>query len=388
MSDIGIDLNCSQLKLIQCQLKSDNPCINFDLTETQVAQAKIKSKQELDRAIEILLSKIFSSAPNIAENVADTITLDTAEYVSDIFFRKIRRTYRYSLQNRHNIQARFEENVFYIWGKAINQLKVLLGLAIEVIEHLDKMFHDGKIVYSEIKWTVLNRLHGRACQVTGKIICLLKAGYADGAEARWRSLHELSVVSMFIFDQDNQIADLYIQHDITEEHKEIAFQLSCYPELIKKNDFCLYKLGVETKLNELTEKYGKHFSGDYGWAAPALGGQKPSFRQLEQHVDLSSARYAYRKASHNIHAGVRGTFDRLGLHSECEIILAGASAYGLEKPGICTAASLLQASVTLLQGVELVDAAIFMKVIAKQAEVTRKEFQRAHRRMLKTLAEE
>ena len=193
--DIGININHSQLKLIQYQLKSDNSCINFDLTETQVARAKIKSKYELDKAIETLLSKIFSSAPNIAENVANTITLDTAEYVSNIFFRKIRRTYRYSLQDRRNVQTRFEENVFSIWGKAINKLEVLLGLAIEVIEHLDKMFHDGKIVYSETKWTVLNRLHGRACQVTAEIICLLKAGYADGAEARWRSLHELSVVS-------------------------------------------------------------------------------------------------------------------------------------------------------------------------------------------------
>lgn len=383
--ELGVHLNQSQLKTLRCQLSATEPTITLELTDIQVACAKIKSRPELEKAIELLLSKIFDRAPKIAENVAHSMNLDVAEYVSELIFRRMRRTYRYALQDRRKIQACFEEDVFSIWGKSINQLEVLLGLAIESIEHLDKMFYDGNTVYSEIKWSVLSRLHGRACQITGEIICLLKAGYADGAEARWRSLHELSVVSMFISDNEDQIADLYIQHDTIEQYEDARKQISSYPELNEDSEFLAYMSEVEKKRVELIEKYGKNFGKNYGWATPALEGESPSFKEIEKHVNLSSTRYAYRQACHNIHAGVRGTFLRLGLHSESEIILAGASDYGLEKPGVCTAASLLQATVTLLHGVKIIDAAIFMKIIAKQAEVTRKEFQCAHRSILKKL---
>ncbi|WP_420209253.1 DUF5677 domain-containing protein [Candidatus Electronema sp. JC] len=386
LADLGVRLNRLQLKTLRCQLKETNPAITFDLTDLQVARAKIKSRSELEKAVELVLSEIFSEAFQKIDKIKDRlpdIMLNLAEHAGEFFFRQIRRTYRYGLNNRREHQAFFEKDILSIWGRAITQLEVLLILSIESIGYIDKMFHAEKTVYSETKWIVLNRLHGRACQITGEIICLLKSGYADGAEARWRSLHELSVVSAFIFDHDDYVADQYVQHHIIEEYKEILQQQSCYPELNEDIEFCGYKSEVERKRVELIEKYGKHFGEDYGWAFPVLGGKKPSFRQIEEYVNLSSVRYAYRKASHNIHAGVRGTFLRLGLHpqSQSEIILAGASDYGLEKPGSCAAASLLLSTVTLLHGVELIDAAVFMKIIAKQAEITRKEFRRAHRSM-------
>lgn len=243
----------------------------------------------------------------------------------------------------------------------------------------------GKIIYSEAKWPVLSRLHGRACQITGEIICLLRAGYADGAQARWRSLHEVSVVSVFIFDHDDQVAEQYMQHDIIEEYKEALQQLSLYSELNNDAEFCSYKSELEAERMKLIKKYGKYFGNDYGWASNVLGGQKPDFRQIEQHVDLSFFRPAYKEASHNIHAGVRGTFHRLGLPPQSETILAGTSGYGLATPGNLTAISLLEATIKLLEGVQLIDAAVAMKVMAKQVKVTRKEFQRAHRSILKEL---
>lgn len=75
----------------------------------------------------------------------------------------------------------------------------------------------------------------------------------------------------------------------------------------------------------------------------------------------------------------------MGLPPQSEIILTGTSDYGLATPGNLTAISLLEATVKLLEGVQLIDAAVAMKVMAKQVEVTRKEFHRAHRNILKKL---
>ena len=48
---------------------------------------------------------------------------------------------------------------------------------------------------------VLWRLHARSCQITMEILALLKSGFADGAHARWRTLHEIAVTALFIKQQ-------------------------------------------------------------------------------------------------------------------------------------------------------------------------------------------
>jgi hypothetical protein len=40
-------------------------------------------------------------------------------------------------------------------------------------------------------------------QIFNEILVLLKSGYADGANSRWRSLHELAVISFFLLDNNN-----------------------------------------------------------------------------------------------------------------------------------------------------------------------------------------
>lgn len=42
------------------------------------------------------------------------------------------------------------------------------------------------------------RHHARACHIANEILCLLKNGFADAAQARWRALHEVAATAMFI----------------------------------------------------------------------------------------------------------------------------------------------------------------------------------------------
>lgn len=45
------------------------------------------------------------------------------------------------------------------------------------------------------KHDALIQMHARALQISNEILVLLKSGYADGAYSRWRTLHELTVLS-------------------------------------------------------------------------------------------------------------------------------------------------------------------------------------------------
>jgi len=67
---------------------------------------------------------------------------------------------------------------------------------------------------------VLTRLHVRACQVSDEVITLLENGFADGAMARWRTLHELGVVATLIADGDERLAERYIHHDAVDVKRQ------------------------------------------------------------------------------------------------------------------------------------------------------------------------
>lgn len=390
--DLGVQLNRSQMKIIRNQLKETEPIITLEITDQQVARAKIKSQPELEHSIQLALTNISSEVLETVKKLDDSlpdIIEGTAESVSKIIFHSLRRTYRFGLKKHKEIQANFEVNLFGTWGKAISQLEVLLGLALEAAEHTEEIVIRGDCSHTDAKWIVLSRLHARACQITGEIVTLLKAGYADGAQARWRSLHEVTVVAAFILEQDDTVAEQYLLHDAIEEYKSVAQQLNLWPELKEDEEFLSYFNDLKIQKAELVRNHGRYFPEDHGWSASAFGGQRPTFREIEKRVNLSYLRPEYREASHNVHAGVRGAFSRLGLHPNTEnILLAGASDFGLAGPGHLAAVSLTQATISLLQGAEAFDSIVIMKVISKQLQVTGKEFWGTHRRMLKVYAQQ
>jgi len=67
--------------------------------------------------------------------------------------------------------------------------------------------------------SILIRLLTRGCQVTDEIICLLENGFADGAMARWRTLHEIA-----------DIAKRYVDHQAVESKRKLDKYLACYKD--------------------------------------------------------------------------------------------------------------------------------------------------------------
>jgi hypothetical protein len=190
------------------------------------------------------------------------------------------------------------------------------------------------------------KLHARACRTCAEVICLLRGGFADGANARWRSLHELGVTAMFLAQHQGEVARRYLDHPIIEQSKAAQqYQAHCHT--------LGYEPASEEELNQLrvaakqaVDRYGKSFETDYGWAAAVLRHSRPTFADIEASLDMQHWRPFYKLACQSVHGGSRALEISLSApFGFDEFLLADASDAGLCDPGHCAAISLMMASV-------------------------------------------
>lgn len=236
----------------------------------------------------------------------------------------------------HEFRERMEER----WGEGLGQLRMLLTCCREIGQKTAKRYQKSKSVKYKFRRWVLLRLHARACQVSDEIICLMENGFADGAMARWRTLHELSIVAALIADGDEDLAERYILHDAVEVKRQAddydASQVPLGFAPISKRE----RKGIEQDYQAVLDRFGPTFAHPYGWAANHLGQKKPTFKELQAAADRAGMSSYYKMASFNVHASARSLFFNLGSMGE-DVLIAGRSNAGLVEPGERTANSLL-----------------------------------------------
>lgn len=251
-------------------------------------------------------------------------------------------------EQRRDINA-FEKRVYERWQEPIDLLECLIRIALESGEAFSKRLSKNPD-YKNLspKAAALINIHGRALQMANEILTPLKSGYADGASARWRSLHELAVISFFLQAAPDEVSNRYLEHDIIKRCKD-AKDYKIYYRKLGYTPLGRRAFGTLSKLkNHLCKKYDDGFESDYGWIPKSIMKDR-NFRKLEEHVKLDSMHPFYNLSTHAVHGGARGLY-RLGLmeHRQNESLLTGPSNYGLADPFQNTAMSLAQVTVCLL----------------------------------------
>lgn len=281
-----------------------------------------------------------------------------------------------------NAQAReidgFRKRLYGRWGQAIEHLQMFLTISREFGEGLNASYRSHPDASRANLVEVLTRLHARACQVTEEIICLLCAGFADGAMARWRTLHEIAVVALFIKEHGELTAKRYVAHQVVESFRAAKDYQACCQRLG-------YEPMSESEIQQLKEafdsvlqQYGSNFEGPYGWAANVLSPEYANFRRIENASGIDHFRAYYRMASHNVHANPKGVFFKLGLLKEANVLLAGASNAGLAEPGQNTVISLLQVSTALGAIDPTLDSLVILRILMKLEDEVSQAFYNAH----------
>jgi hypothetical protein len=291
-----------------------------------------------------------ADADEIAQAI-DRFETQLPRIVQDVARRtakSVLKTLKSRWPNEHTLQEAdlsvFRERLEERWGKPLDQLRMLLTMSREWCQEASERESARKKIKQEQVPELLVRFLVRGCQVTDEIICLLENGFADGAMARWRTLHEITVVAAVIAEHGESIAERYVAHQAVESKRAMDKYLACYEQLGYKPLPLREQKKILQNYDKAVAHYGKPFQSDYGWAASHLKNDRPTFADLEVAAGRAEMRAHYQMGNDNVHAGIKSMFIRLGLLEDYSGLLSGRSNAGLAEPGQNAAHTLTQLS--------------------------------------------
>jgi hypothetical protein len=343
---VGLTLSKFQLARIRKRLEAGdgrNFKLHFPKVQTKESRKIIITKEDV-RALKKQYKSLLKGfgLGNLIDEISDS--------VSSQMLTSLKQDWPRQSKYERSILNGFEKRLRWRWGEPLELLAMLIKLALELGADVNEESRKGESSKTPYTVEVLTRLHARACQIASEVFVLLKSGFADGAMARWRTLHEIVVTAFFIQEHGEAVAERYLLHAPVDSYKAAQqYQRHCkrlgYTPLSSKE---LER--IKDSYNAAVTRFGPSFGGGYGWAAAVLKYARPTFADIEQHVSLDHFRPYYKMASENVHADPKGSLYRLGLGLPQEgLLLAGPSDAGLADPGQNTALSLAYATSSLLK---------------------------------------
>jgi hypothetical protein len=315
--------------------ESDGDTIVIDGVEENIEI----SEQDLNEFLEKCDYFINNEFPEIVDKALEASSDDLFVNLKD----------RWPAERDHQAEERagFKKRLKGRWGEALDLLGMLLTVGREIgLGFGEKHVADHGSIH-KVRDYVLLRLHARSCQIVEEIKSLLESGLADGAMARWRTLHEVSVVMTLIREYGSELAQRYLDHDLVEARRFLHNYLKTYEalgfEAIPQAEIDQ----VEASYARILALHGESFARDYGWAAKHLS-RSNSFADLAEAAGRAHISTHYRMASQNVHAGIKGITNKLGSLKGSGVLVAGLSDAGLEEPGQCTAHSFTLVNLCLI----------------------------------------
>jgi hypothetical protein len=328
-------------------------------------------KRNLDETtLKKILVGIPESVPKIVANIAEIILKNLKHNADEL------------LKYRRNQYSGFEKRNHKKWKAAVDLLEMFLVIASEMGAEFNNKYHDESLSKKDYVLHVLIPIHARSCQVGFEILTLIKSGFADGAHARWRTLHENAVVAFMIAKHGQDIAERYYLHDIIESYKAML-EYQRYCEMLSEEPFSSEEL-EKAKLSRdtLITRFGNSFGGQYGWAARVLEKDRVLFSDLEKESGLEHLRPYYRMASINVHANTKAVNYRLGLVPNSEpVLLIGPTDYGFADPANGAAISLMQVTTALLNTKPSLDHLVRIKILQILSVEIGEEFLKVQRQL-------
>lgn len=265
-----------------------------------------------------------------------------------------------------NSYTKFLKSNEELYGDGLEMFLMYIDLTVTVNIDMTEHFRVDKFPEDEkLKFGLLLHLHIKGCQIANEIYTLIKSGYADAALARWRTLHETSVVFIALFTNDLEVSKMFYEYQFIEKLKRIeTFEIHRGTLNWKASDGDSVKI-LESKRGELLNLYGRDFLKEYGWVIKFLKKGNRNFKALEKKVGLDYLRPFYQWANIGVHAGPEGTFTRLAF-DEINIprsYLAGPSRYGMVDPMQFTTHSILKMTTGLIDLTDTFENKLVLQVL-------------------------
>jgi hypothetical protein len=306
---------------------------------------------------------LLSDLPNLISELTD-------HYV-EAFKRDFTTKVKPLRKQRHGFESRLYEK----WKEPLDLFEYFLTVAMDLGGEFNHEFRPIAAKKKDHVFEALTRLHARSSQVGFEVLTLLKSGFADGAHARWRTLHEIAVVAMFIAEYGEDVANRYLCYEFIDSYRAAKlYQKNCvrlgYEPLSDAE-----MLNFEKMYQQVQKQFGQDFCKENRWTATIINKKRITFSDIEEKVGMQHMHSYYKLASNNVHANPKAVFYRLGLsHANEEILLAGPSNTGLADPANGTVLSVCQITTSLLLRQPNLDRVVASSSLLRLADDIQKVF--------------
>lgn len=330
-----------------------------------------------DWVIDTLLELSIGDDGEIKEDVdLEELVASALEYWADPMYNSMKNGQR-QLDHWRGIKHGFEQRLYIEWRDAIDLLETFIVISLEIGDEINHEHRPEAAKEEDHVFEALTFLHSRACQVAQEILALITSGFADGAEARWRTLHEISVTASVIKEHGDETAERFLLYSVIEEYYEAkAYQK--HSEILGERVSEEHYESLQKTREALIERFGEDYDKMYGWAMHLFKDSSGGFRKLEEMADLEHIRPFYKVASDNVHGGSRGTTMSRGIMqyegSEKRFLPAGPTNTGFSQPASATAISLSQVTFALMSQYPKPERVLMMNVLQKFVDDINDEF--------------
>jgi hypothetical protein len=334
-------------KIIADKLKAagaDDPALAKRIAAAVIEGTGDRIEFECDQQLDLVIDdedvkRITRAAELFTEGLPDfirTMTEDLAGKLADDFMEQWK---SFSASDeRATTLAKIKAD----WGEPLDRLRMLVALCEQEGDTFNIKHLSSKSGRGELCAEALARLHIRACRIANEIILLIENGFAEGAQARWRTLHEVAVTATLIAEGGDALAERYFDHEAVERKRALddhrrAAAIAGEPGVSRH-----HSAGIEEDYGAAVNKYGKSFNSMYGWASGQLGIPKePKFHDLQEAAGSLTLKLRYRLASFDTHAS-SGALEQPVHRWDPTTHIPGAFAAGFEEPASDTAQAIVQ----------------------------------------------
>lgn len=206
----------------------------------------------------------------------------------------------------------FTSKLYQEWEQPLDKLKILINRSLEVgedkLSYYRRKFKNRKIPTKE---SVLIQLNARAIQVANETFVLLKNGFTDGANARWRTLFELTVIFIVIANNPDEFAKRFLEYQSVRKYKQ-SLLLKDYHAKLGMSFSASNHTKLHAEYTNLQTIFGKDcIQKDYSWI-PQNFLKDCNFKGLVKKIDLDHFLPFYDESHNQVHGGSKGLY-RIGL---------------------------------------------------------------------------
>lgn len=359
---LGLDCDESDVKaLINAIINAERSRISMDL---DVPCSFGNTSEDVQATVTSIIEDLKYTLKEISNEITEALPQalqTTLEKMADLVGAELLTQAIEHTKHLNKIQELRVSTVERHWKKAIDQLNMLRHL---VVEWGTAAFGIKSGAYANPNTALaLNRLTLRLYSVAGEVIALAQAGYADGALARWRTIHEISIIAIFLSKHPDKCAQMYLAHSIIDELRLVESGSGEQTDRTRNKADQEYLTSLQKQKSQLLKIFGSSFAKDLGWAAVELGRAKITLRELEDLVEMGILRQGYQHANSATHGGALAALTRISLGMDIEYSGDVSPAFGCEVAIGYVAGSLSTLIAELCVETENVDLLIMNMVI-------------------------